>query len=415
VLIILENLPLGVDVRVRKEVDDLLAAGYHVSVITQAGRGNDKLRLLPGLTLLEYPAPREPRSLWGYVIEYAWSFAWAALLSTVARVRGRIDLLQLIQPPDIWFPLAWLHKRLGAEVLVDQHDLMPELLAHRQNHAARRVQPILRWFERRTQRIASETVCTNDYQRARLIDAGGDPDRVTVVRNGPVLGHVRAAVPNESLKEGRSLLCCWVGRIGEQDRVDLALRAVRHVVQDLGHTDIRFVFLGDGECLEEMRTLSSQLELDAWVSLPGWVPLSTVYSYLATADIGMDASMQEDVSPIKIYEYMAFGVPFVSFDLQETTAVGAGSGSYVAPGDVDGLAREVVALIGDPDRRTAMGRLGRERVRDELAWEHQSRKYLAVMDRLSARAALPHRRRAQERADGEAPTVGDHPRVRFRP
>jgi glycosyltransferase involved in cell wall biosynthesis len=147
-------------------------------------------------------------------------------------------------------------------------------------------------------------------------------------------------------------------------------------------TDTRFVLLGDGECLDEARALSSELGLDPWVSFPGWVPESAVFTYLATADLGLDASLQADVSPVKIYEYMAFGLPFVSFDLQETTAVGAAAGSYVAPGDVAALAREVVALLQSPDRRAEMGRAGRRRVEDELAWEHQARKYLAVVDRL---------------------------------
>jgi len=386
VLIIVENVPVGTDRRVRKEIQNLLEAGYQVAVVTRSAPENAECRRWPGLTVLEYPSPREPRGVLGYVWEYAVSFAWAALYSMAARVRGRIDVLQVVQPPDIYFPLAWLHKVLGAAVVVDQHDLMPELFALRQEAAVRPVTSVLRWLERRTQRVADETICTNDYQNARLVEAGGDPDRVTVVRNGPVLGRVQAALSDESLKDDHAFLCCWVGLMGRQDRLDLALRAVDHVVSELGAKEIKFAFLGDGECFEEAKALSSSLGLAPWVSFPGWVTESTVFSYLATADLGMDASLQEDVSPVKIFEYMAFGVPFVSFDLQETRSIGAGAGAYAVPGDVHGLARELVALISDPDRRADMGRIGRERVRNELAWEHQARKYLAVMDRLTGRS-----------------------------
>jgi glycosyltransferase involved in cell wall biosynthesis len=204
---------------------------------------------------------------------------------------------------------------------------------------------------------------------------------------------VRHAVPDESLREGYSFLCCWVGKMGRQDRLDLALSAVRLVVQDLGRKDIKFAFLGNGECLDEAKALSSQLGLDRWVSFPGWVPESTVFSYLATADLGMDASLQEDVSPVKVFEYMAFGIPFVSFDVQETRAVGAGAGAYVPPGDLESMAHEIVTLLDDPHRRAEMGRTGRERVRDELAWEHQAKEYLRVIDRLSARARHEQPRR----------------------
>jgi glycosyltransferase involved in cell wall biosynthesis len=119
------------------------------------------------------------------------------------------------------------------------------------------------------------------------------------------------------------------------------------------------------------------------VSFPGWVPERTVFAHLATADLGIDASLQEEVSPVKVLEYMAFGVPFVSFSLRETRAIGAGAGAMVPAGDVAALARELVSLLGDPDRRAEMARIGRERVSGELAWEQQARRYLAVVDRLS--------------------------------
>jgi len=385
VLVILENVPLGTDRRVGKEVQELLRGGYRVSVVTQSAPENADCRGWPGLTLLEYPAPPEPRSLLGYVREYTVSFTWACLHSGRARWRDRIDVLHLVQPPDIYIPLAGLHKLLGAAILVDQHDLMPELLAIRQRSAVRPLSAILRWLERLTQRVADETVCTNDYQRKRLIGAGGAPERVTVVRNGPVLDRVRAAAPDPSLKGDATHLCCWVGQMGRQDRLDLALHTVHHLVRELGRRDVRFVFLGAGECWEETRALASDLGLDPWVSFPGWVPETTVFSYLATADVGMDASLQQDVSPVKVFEYMAFGLPFVSFDLQETRTIGAGAGAYVRPGDVQALAAELCTLLGDSRRRAEMGRIGRERVRDELAWEHQAEKYVAVVDRLSAR------------------------------
>jgi glycosyltransferase involved in cell wall biosynthesis len=382
-LLVVENVALGIDIRVRKQVRDLLAAGFRVSVVTRSAPENDEYRLVPGLTVLEYSSPPEPQSLLGYVREYAVSFAWAAAYSLRARLRGRIDVLQVCQPPDIYFPLARLHKLLGAAVVVDQRDLMPELLGMRQERPLRAVTTVLRWLERRTQRVADETICVNDYLRERLIGAGAEPERVTIVRNGPVLGRVQGAVRDESLGHGRSSLCCWVGKMGRQDRLDLVVRAVEHVVRELGIEDIRFAILGDGECLAEARTLSSQLGLDPWVSFPGWVPESTVFSYLATADLGIDASLQVEVSPVKVMEYMAFGVPFVSFELQETRAIGAGAGAYVPPGDVAALARELVSLLGDPDRRALMARTGRRRVQDELAWEHQATIYLSVMERVS--------------------------------
>nr|WP_281371574.1 glycosyltransferase family 4 protein [Petropleomorpha daqingensis] len=376
---------MGIDIRVRKQVRDLLASCYRVSVITRAAPENEEYRRLPGLTVLEYPSPPEPGGLLGYLGEYAVSFAWAAVRSVAARLQGRIDVLQLCQPPDLYFPLAWLHKALGAAVVVDQRDLLPELFAERQQRQVGAVVAALRWCERRSQRVADETICVNEYLEQRLVAAGAR--RVTIVRNGPVLERVGRAVPDRSLRGQHTFLCCWAGKMGRQDRVDLVLRTIAHVVHDLGVKDVRFVLLGDGECLEESRALAAELGLDHWVSLPGWVGENEVFAHLATADVGADASLQEEVSPVKALEYMAFGVPFVAFDLRETRAIGAGASVLVEAGDTAALARELVALLEDPERRSALGRVGQERVRADLAWEHQATRYLAVIDRLAGRTA----------------------------
>ena len=78
VAVIVENVALGVDTRLRKQVDDLLAAGVRLSVITMRDDDNARYRDIPGLTVFEYPAPRQPSGPVGYVGEYLQSFAWAS-------------------------------------------------------------------------------------------------------------------------------------------------------------------------------------------------------------------------------------------------------------------------------------------------------------------------------------------------
>jgi glycosyltransferase involved in cell wall biosynthesis len=81
-------------------------------------------------------------------------------------------------------------------------------------------------------------------------------------------------------------------------------------------------------------------------------------------------------------EYMAFGLPVVAFDLRETRVSAADAAHYVQPNDVEQYAQAVVSLLDDPARRTEMGRQGRERVVQHLAWEHQQEGYLSVFDEL---------------------------------
>jgi glycosyltransferase involved in cell wall biosynthesis len=381
VVVIVENVPLGVDTRLRKQVRDLLAAGHRVSVVTMRDDDNAVYHDMPHLRVFEHRPPAQAAGALGYAREYFVSFCRASALVCRLRSRGRIDVLQVCQPPDIYFPLCWLMRWLGSRIVVDQRDLMPELLAARYERPPRTMMRILGWLERRTQRVAHHTLCVNEYLRDRLVDAGAAPDHVSIVRNGPVLAHVQRAAPDPALKGPHRFLVCWAGKMGKQDRVDLVVRAAEYVVRELGRDDCGFALLGDGECVDELRALTDRLGLQSWVSFPGWLPEDRVFSYFATADLGLDASLQVEVSPVKAMEYMAFGLPLVCFDLQETRRIAVDAASFVAPADIDALARTIVALLDDPDARSRLGRVGRERVRDELAWECQTPVYLDAVER----------------------------------
>ena len=395
VLVVVENLPLGVDQRLRKQVPVLLAAGYRVSVITRRDPANDRFRSMPGLTLLEHPAPPEPRSAAGYLREYLVAFWWAAALSAVARRRARVDVVQLCQPPDVYFPLARLLRWAGATVVVDQRDLMPELFAARYGERRPVIRAALRWLERRTQRATQYAVGVNGFLRARLIEAGARSERTAVVRNGPLLTSVTAARPDPSLRAGARFLCVWEGKMGRQDRVDLLIDVIAELVHVRRRDDCRFVLLGDGECLDDLRADVRRRGLDRWVSFPGWLPEPALYTYLASADVGMDTSLQREVSPVKAIEYMAFGLPVVAFDLPETATLVTGAGALAPAGDLQRFADTVEALLADPARRAALGREGRRRIEMEWCWERQAETYMSVIDCAVDERGRPRQRGAK--------------------
>ena len=179
--------------------------------------------------------------------------------------------------------------------------------------------------------------------------------------------------------------------MGPQDRLDLALRAVGHLVHDIGRTDCHFAFVGDGEARIDALRLAAQLGISEWVSFPGWAGQDEAFTYLSTADVGLEPNMEEIVSPVKGMEYMAFGLPFVSFDLTETRALAGGAAAYARPGDVAGFARLIDELLSDPARRAELGRAGQRLVAERVAWDRQEDAYLAVYQRLlgAPRAELP--------------------------
>jgi glycosyltransferase involved in cell wall biosynthesis len=175
--------------------------------------------------------------------------------------------------------------------------------------------------------------------------------------------------------------------MGPQDGVDLAVRAAGRIVHDLGRCDVTFVFMGSGDCYPDLLRLRDELDLADHLELPGRVPDEFVHRVLSTADVCLSpdpTNPLNDVSTMnKTMEYMAYGLPVVAFDLHETRVSAGPAAVYVEPNDVDLFACAVVDLLDQPDVRSEMGRLGRKRVVDELAWEHQEGGYVDVFDDLT--------------------------------
>jgi glycosyltransferase involved in cell wall biosynthesis len=113
---------------------------------------------------------------------------------------------------------------------------------------------------------------------------------------------------------------------------------------------------------------------------------------LSTADVGVSPdplNPLNDVSTMnKTMEYMAFGLPVVAFDLVETRVSAGDAAVYADPASgPHGFAEALVHLLDDRESRLLMGKVGRERVEEQLAWEHQASAYLAVFHELTGRPA----------------------------
>jgi glycosyltransferase involved in cell wall biosynthesis len=80
----------------------------------------------------------------------------------------------------------------------------------------------------------------------------------------------------------------------------------------------------------------------------------------------------------KIMEYMALGKPIVQFDLAEGRVSAQAASLYARNTDTADFGNKILELIDDPKRCQAMGTYGRQRVREELSWEHEEPKLIAA-------------------------------------
>jgi glycosyltransferase involved in cell wall biosynthesis len=167
---------------------------------------------------------------------------------------------------------------------------------------------------------------------------------------------------------------------------DIIVRVADIVVNKLGRDDIAFTLIGSGDCYDDLVALRDELSLAGYVEFTGRAPDELVARIMSTADAGLSPDPKNplnDVSTMnKTMEYMAFGLPVLAFDLRETRVSASDAAVYVRPNDEHEYAEAIVTLMDDEPRRSLMGKFARERVEQELAWEHQESAYLGVYKRV---------------------------------
>lgn len=390
ILIIVQNLPVPFDRRVWLECQALTSAGYRVAVVCPKGKGDPGYEVIDGVEIHRYRPYAPGGSKLSFVAEYAYSFLATAWHTLKARRNGRFAVIQACNPPDIFWPIALAFRLERTKFVFDHHDLCPELFLSRFEHPPALPFKGLLWLERRTFRTARHVISTNESYRQIAIERGGkSPGDVTVVRTGPNPDRLKRGPADEELKRGRKHLVAYIGVMGPQDGVDIAVRAAGIIVREFGRDDIAFTLIGSGDSYDELVALRDELGLQGHVEFTGRAPDELVTKIMSTASAGLSPDPKNplnDVSTMnKTMEYMAFELPVVAFDLRETRVSAQDAAVYATPNDVHEYAKALVGLLDDEAARAQLGKLGRARVEDDLAWSHQERAYLEVYQRLTAK------------------------------
>jgi glycosyltransferase involved in cell wall biosynthesis len=394
VLIIVENLPVPFDGRVWKEACSLRQEGYDVTVLCPRGKGFERgHEVLDGIHIYRHPMPKEGNSALGYVWEYGWALFWEFLYSWRIYLRRGFHVIQGCNPPDDIFLVALPFKLLGVKYIFDHHDVNPELYFSKYGRKGFFYRLQL-WLEKLTFRCSDVVISTNHSYRDIAVARGGMArEDVFVVRNGPDLQTFKAVSPNPVLKYGKQYLVGYVGTMSTQEGLDILLDVALHI-RKAGRRDVHFTCVGGGPGLQGLRQMTRDKGLEDTVNFTGRVPDEQLLEVLSTADVCVNpdkpCQMNDISTMIKIMEYMALGKAIVQFDLKEGR-FSAGQSSLYSDNhnQIADFADNILWLLDHPEERERMGRIGRKRVEEELAWEYSVASLLAAYRRVFHKGRHP--------------------------
>jgi glycosyltransferase involved in cell wall biosynthesis len=392
VLVLVQNLPVPFDRRVWQEALALNSAGYQVHIVCPRTKDFPLRRdRIDDIFIYRYRPGPEARRLVGYVLEYAIAIFAQLRLALAIRIRHRIDIVHICNPPDLLFLVALPLVASGARLIYDHHDATPELMIAKGRPEGARIVRAISALERVTYRFCHVSIETNNSFREIALQRGRmSPEDVFVVRSAPKMDRFADAEPDEKWRRGRKHLVGYVGIMGLQDGLDYLIDAADLIIRDWGRDDIQFVLIGGGPEFSRLQERVRSLGIADQVEFTGLITsdekLGTV---LATADVCVspdEANRMNDISTMnKVMEYMALGKPIVQFDLHEGRVSAGEASLYAARNDVRSLAEGIVRLVDDAELRDRMGQIGQDRLRAMLSWETQIPELLAAYERVLVR------------------------------
>ena len=188
------------------------------------------------------------------------------------------------------------------------------------------------------------------------------PNGVGMVPDIPKSSDIADVIEQRNTK----LKLLYVGRLSvEKDPITL-INALNLIQNDL---DVSLTVVGDGALLTRCKNLCEKLKISDCVVFKGHVEKSEVEEIYQNHDIFCITSISDPL-PTVVLEAMSRGLPVIGSNIDGIPFMVEDNktGILFDSGDQEGLAQAIRKLGDDAMLRMQMGRLGKNRVREEFSW-----------------------------------------------
>jgi len=174
--------------------------------------------------------------------------------------------------------------------------------------------------------------------------------------------------------DGRRVVL-YLGRIAQSRKSDFLL----DVTEELRKAcpDVLLVIAGDAPSNDEMEWMRGEIaarKLGQHVLLTGWLPRKTALGYAVRAEVGLAAVprgvLGDTMSPTKVVEYLALGIPAVANDIPDQQLVIEQSGAGLCvPMEAQAFAAATLQLLDDPEQARQLGMRGPAYVKSHRTYD----------------------------------------------
>ncbi|GJG94624.1 glycosyltransferase family 4 protein [Cupriavidus pauculus] len=305
------------------------------------------------------------------------------VLRTTTRVLRRAlslnaDVYHLHDPELI--PVGLKLKKMGKRVIYDSHEDVPRQLLSKPYLGPRRLRALagaFAMYERRACRQFDGIVAATPFIRDKFLPINS---HTVDINNYPILGELGGPVHWETKRAE----VCYVGGISSTRGIRETVMALEQV-QSPARLNLAGRF-GDEALESEVKAASGWSRVNEF----GFLDRAGVRGVLERSVAGLVTLHPLinflDALPVKMFEYMAAGIPPIAsnFPLWREIVEESDSGLCVDPLDPKAIADAVDYLVTHPDAARRMGENGRRTVIRKYNWANEQDKLLHFYERILA-------------------------------
>ena len=345
------------DNRVRRYAEALARRGDNVDAIALAREGQPAFEVIQGVRVYRIQKRRIDESgPFSYLVKLLLFFVQSAWFLTVKHLREPYHVIHVHSVPDFEVFATLVPRLMGARVILDIHDIVPEFYGSKFKVGERSLAfRLLVLVERLSILYSSHVIISNHLWHEKLIRRSVRPEKCTALINYP-----DPAIFHRRQGEGRAadgFVLCYPGTLAWHQGLDIATEAMARL-RDRA-PNVKLLLVGDGPEREKLRRMIADRKLEDRVCLTGMVPLEKVAEIMTTIDAGVvpkrTDSFGNEAFSTKIMEFMAMGVPVIASRTRiDEYYFNNDLVQFFSSGDSADLAEKIMELVENRARRETL-------------------------------------------------------------
>ena len=384
------------DNRVRRYAETLAKRGDYVEVFAISKQsGHPRTATLSGVTVHSVQRRRgNEQSKWAHAFQLLRFFIVSSLHLTRRHHRIRYDLVHVHNMPDFLVFGAWYPKLTGAKLILDIHDVVPELFESKfRSRFNRSYVRALVAIEKTSAKFVDHVIIANHLWQEKLTCRSVPKEKCSVVLNhvDPAIFHRRPRT-----RQDGKVIVIFPGSFQWHQGLDIGIRAFARVREQLPDAEFHLYGGGGGrDARAKLAKLVDELRLNESVRLYEVLPLDQVPQVLADADLGVVPkradSFGNEACSTKIMEFMSQGLPaVVSRTKVDTFYYDESNVRFFTSGDDRAMAEAMLDVIQHSEVRNRLVANGYDYV-ERHGWDRKKKEYLDLVDLILTETFNDHR------------------------